>query len=111
LSPGHLRRRGDDRGADLVLTAAEEAGPGITVSFVIAGVVSTLAALCYAELAAMVPVAGSAYTFSYASLGKLVAFVIGWDLVLELTIGASTVAVGFGGYRAPNRLRGPGRGR
>jgi len=78
--------------------AAEEAGPAITVSFLIAGTVAALAALCYAELAAMVPVAGSAYTFSYASLGELIAFVIGWDLILELTIGASTVAVGFGGY-------------
>lgn len=78
--------------------AAEEAGPGITVSYVVAGMVSALAALCYAEFAAMVPVAGSAYTFSYASLGELLAFIIGWDLILELTIGASTVAVGFGGY-------------
>jgi len=78
--------------------AAEEAGPAITVSFVIAGIVAALAALCYAEFAAMVPVAGSAYTFSYASLGELLAFIIGWDLVLEFTIGASAVAVGFGGY-------------
>jgi basic amino acid/polyamine antiporter, APA family len=78
--------------------AAEEAGPAITISFIVAGVVAALAALCYAEFASMVPVAGSAYTFSYASLGELLAFIIGWDLVLEFTIGASAVAVGFGGY-------------
>jgi APA family basic amino acid/polyamine antiporter len=78
--------------------AAEEAGPGITVSFIIAGIVCALAALCYTEFAAMVPAAGSAYTYSYATLGQLLAFVIGWDLVLEFTIGASAVAVGFAGY-------------
>src|SRR5919112_3373254 len=78
--------------------AAEEAGPAITLSFVVAGVVCALAALCYAELAAMVPVAGSAYTYSFATLGQLVAFIIGWDLVLEFTLGASAVAVGFAGY-------------
>jgi APA family basic amino acid/polyamine antiporter len=78
--------------------AATEAGPGITLSFVMAGVVCALAALCYAELAAMVPAAGSAYTYTFATLGQLIAFVIGWDLVLEFTIGASAVAVGFAGY-------------
>ena len=78
--------------------AATEAGPGITLSFVLAGVVCALAALCYAEFAATVPAAGSAYTYSYATLGQLVAFIIGWDLVLEFTIGASAVAVGFAGY-------------
>src|SRR3712207_4227 len=78
--------------------AAEEAGPGITLSFVLAAVVCGLAALCYAELAAMVPVAGSAYTFTFATIGQLVAFIIGWDLVLEFTIGAAAVAVGFAGY-------------
>lgn len=78
--------------------AAEEAGPAVSVSFVIAAVVCALAALCYAELAAMVPAAGSAYTFAYAALGQVVAFVIGWDLVLEFTIGAAAVAVGFAGY-------------
>jgi basic amino acid/polyamine antiporter, APA family len=78
--------------------AAAEAGPSITLSFVLAGVVCALAALCYAELASMVPVAGSAYTYTFATLGQLVAFIIGWDLVLEFTIGASAVAVGFAGY-------------
>jgi basic amino acid/polyamine antiporter, APA family len=78
--------------------AATEAGPGITLSFVLAGVVCALAALCYAELAAMVPAAGSAYTYTFATLGQLIAFVIGWDLVLEFTIGSAAVAVGFAGY-------------
>ena len=68
--------------------AATEAGPSITLSFALAGVVCALAALCYAELASMVPVAGSAYTYTFATLGQLVAFIIGWDLVLEFTIGA-----------------------
>jgi APA family basic amino acid/polyamine antiporter len=78
--------------------AATEAGPSITLSYVVAGTVCALAALCYAELASMVPVAGSAYTYTFATLGQLVAFIIGWDLVLEFTIGASAVAVGFAGY-------------
>ena len=78
--------------------AANEAGPSITLSFALAGVVCALAALCYAELAAMVPVAGSAYTYTFATVGQLLAFIIGWDLVLEFTIGASAVAVGFAGY-------------
>jgi basic amino acid/polyamine antiporter, APA family len=78
--------------------AATEAGPAIVLSFVLAGVVCALAALCYAEFAAMVPVAGSAYTFSYATLGELVAFVIGWDLALEFIVGASAVAVGWSAY-------------
>ena len=78
--------------------AAEEAGPGIALSFVLAGVICVFAALCYAEFAAMVPVAGSAYTFSYATLGELVAFVIGWDLALEFIVGASAVSVGWSAY-------------
>jgi len=78
--------------------AATKAGPAITLSYVLAGAVCALAALCYAELAAMVPAAGSAYTYTFATLGQLIAFVIGWDLVLEFTIGASAVAVGFAGY-------------
>ncbi|MCZ2830202.1 amino acid permease [Modestobacter sp. VKM Ac-2986] len=73
-------------------------GPAVAISFVIAGLVCGLAALCYAELASTVPVAGSAYTFSYATLGELVAWIIGWDLVLELALGAATVAVGWSGY-------------
>ena len=80
------------------VAAATEAGPAIMLSFVLAGVVCALAALCYAEFASMVPVAGSAYTYSYATLGELVAFIIGWDLVLEFTVGAAAVAVGWSGY-------------
>jgi APA family basic amino acid/polyamine antiporter len=80
------------------VAAATKAGPAISLSFVLAAVVCALGALCYAEFAALAPVAGSAYTYSYATLGQLVAFIIGWDLVLEFTIGASAVAVGFAGY-------------
>ena len=80
--------------------AATSAGPAVAVSFVIAGFVCALAALCYAEFASTVPVAGSAYTFSYASLGELVAWIIGWDLILELALGASTVASGWSDYFA-----------
>ncbi|MBO1335591.1 amino acid permease [Streptomyces sp. VRA16 Mangrove soil] len=78
--------------------AKEYAGPAVSLAFVVAGVVCALAALCYAEFASTVPVAGSAYTFSYASLGEFVAWIIGWDLVLELALGAATVAVGWSGY-------------
>jgi APA family basic amino acid/polyamine antiporter len=74
------------------------AGPAIALSFVAAGIACGLAALCYAEFASTVPVAGSAYTFSYASLGELVAWIIGWDLVLELALGAATVASGWSDY-------------
>src|SRR5436190_5447320 len=74
------------------------AGPAIALSFVAAGIACGLAALCYAEFASTVPVAGSAYTFSYATLGELVAWIIGWDLVLELALGAATVSVGWSGY-------------
>lgn len=82
----------------LVGQGAGVAGPAVTLSFVLAGVVCALAAFCYAELAAMVPAAGSAYTYAYATLGQLIAFIIGWDLVLEFTIGAAAVAVSFAGY-------------
>jgi basic amino acid/polyamine antiporter, APA family len=78
--------------------AKTTAGPAVALSFVIAGVVCGLAALCYAEFASTVPVAGSAYTFSYATLGEFVAWIIGWDLVLELALGAATVSVGWSGY-------------
>jgi len=80
--------------------AGVQAGPAVALSFVFAGVACALAALCYAEFASTVPVAGSAYTFSYASLGELIAWVIGWDLILELALGASTVAVGWSTYFA-----------
>ncbi|MFD9794389.1 amino acid permease [Streptomyces sp. NPDC059070] len=78
--------------------AKENAGPAVALAFVAAGVVCALAALCYAEFASTVPVAGSAYTFSYASLGELPAWTIGWDLVLEFALGTAVVAVGWSGY-------------
>ncbi len=74
------------------------AGPAVAISFAVAGVACALAALCYAEFASTVPVAGSAYTFSYATLGELVAWIIGWDLMLELALGAATVASGWSTY-------------
>jgi APA family basic amino acid/polyamine antiporter len=78
--------------------AATNAGPAVSVSFLIAGLACGLAALCYAEFASTVPVAGSAYTFSYATFGELVAWIIGWDLILEFTIGAAALSTGFSGY-------------
>ncbi|MBN9590359.1 MAG: amino acid permease [Alphaproteobacteria bacterium 64-11] len=82
----------------LTAEAAQKAGPGMMISFVIAGAVSAVAALCYAELASMVPVSGSAYTYSYAVLGELVAWLVGWALILEYAVAASAVAVGWSGY-------------
>ena len=78
--------------------AAGYAGPAVALSYVVGGIVCALAALCYAEFASTVPVAGSAYTFSYAALGEFVAWLIGWDLILEFTIGAAVVAKGWSGY-------------
>ncbi|MBV9616778.1 MAG: amino acid permease [Ktedonobacteraceae bacterium] len=78
--------------------AALHAGPAVVVSFVIAGIGCGLAALCYAEFASSVPVAGSAYTFSYASLGEFIAWIIGWDLILEFLVGAATVSIGWSQY-------------
>ncbi|MGW3243624.1 amino acid permease [Streptomyces sp. NPDC001070] len=78
--------------------AKENAGPAVALSFVVSGIVCALAALCYAEFASTVPVAGSAYTFSFATLGELPAWIIGWDLVLELALGCAVVAVGWSGY-------------
>ena len=78
--------------------AGAKAGPAIALSFVFTGIVCALSALCYAEFASTVPVAGSAYTFSYASLGEIVAWIIGWDLILELALGAATVSVGWSQY-------------
>lgn len=78
--------------------AAQYAGPGIVWSFVLSGIACAFAALCYAEFAAMIPIAGSAYTYAYATLGQLIAWIIGWDLILEYLFGASTVAVGWSGY-------------
>ena len=83
-----------------VLTAAgaQKAGPGLMLAFVIAGLVCIVAALCYAEIAAMIPVAGSAYTYSYATMGEFVAWTVGWALVLEYAIAASAVSVGWSGF-------------
>ncbi|MFF3441359.1 amino acid permease [Streptosporangium sp. NPDC002721] len=78
--------------------AREMAGPAVALSFVVAGVVCALAALCYAEFASTVPVAGSAYTFAFATLGEFPAWIIGWDLMLEMMLGAAVVAVGWSGY-------------
>jgi len=77
--------------------AAANAGPAIVLSMIVAGVTSVLAALCYSEFASSVPVAGSAYTYAYATLGELIAWIIGWDLILEYALGAATVAVGWSG--------------
>jgi len=78
--------------------AAQYAGPGIVYSFILAGLGCLFAGLCYAEFAAMIPIAGSAYTYGYATLGELTAWIIGWDLILEYLFGAATVAVGWSGY-------------
>jgi len=97
--------------------AHDKAGPALTLSFVVAGIACVFAALCYAEFASMVPVAGSAYTYAYATMGELMAWIIGWDLVLEYAIGSSAVAQGwskyfqallkvvFGGYQLPLAIR------
>src|SRR5207302_1287920 len=78
--------------------AALNSGPAVVLSFTLAGVASIFAALCYSEFASLVPMAGSAYTYGYATLGEFVAWVIGWDLVLEYALGAVTVAIGWSGY-------------
>jgi APA family basic amino acid/polyamine antiporter len=78
--------------------AAQNAGPAVVMSFVLAGVASIFAALCYSEFASTVPMAGSAYTYGYATLGEFVAWIIGWDLILEYALGAVTVAIGWSGY-------------
>jgi APA family basic amino acid/polyamine antiporter len=78
--------------------AALHAGPAVSLSFVLAGIVCAFAGLCYAEFASIIPIAGSAYTYGYATLGEFVAWIIGWDLVLEYAFGAATVAAGWSGY-------------
>lgn len=80
------------------VAAAKYAGPAVMLSFVVSGFACAMAALCYAEFAAMIPVAGSAYSYSYATMGELVGWIIGWDLVLEYAVGAAAVAVGWSGY-------------
>ncbi len=104
LGPGNLTALGIGAviGAGIfVLTgqaAAKYAGPGIVYSFILAGLACAFAGLCYAELAAMLPMSGSAYTYAYATLGEFIAWIIGWDLILEYLFAASTVAVGWSGY-------------
>src|ERR1700754_4820705 len=80
--------------------AAQFAGPSIMLSFVLGGIACAFVGLCYSELAALLPVAGSTYTYTYATLGEIFAWIIGWDLILEYAMGASTVAVGWSGYIA-----------
>src|SRR5438067_9106881 len=78
--------------------ARTTAGPALMLSYVVAGITCIFAALCYAEFASMAPVAGSAYTYAYTTMGELFAWIIGWDLVLEYAVGAATVADGWSGY-------------
>ncbi|OYX65056.1 MAG: amino acid permease [Sphingomonadales bacterium 32-64-17] len=82
----------------LTSAGAQKAGPGLMLAFAIAGAVCIVAALCYAEIAAMIPVAGSAYTYSYASMGEFLAWTVGWALIMEYAIAASAVSVGWSGY-------------
>src|SRR4026209_2257943 len=100
------------------MAAANHAGPAITLSFVVAGLGCLFAGLCYAEFASMIPVAGSAYTYSYATMGEFMAWIIGWDLVLEYAVGAATVGIswsryfgrfleGFGVHLPPDMMAGP----
>src|SRR4029079_14732179 len=78
--------------------ASQNAGPALVISMIIAGVACGFAGLCYAEFASMIPIAGSAYTYAYATMGELIAWIIGWDLVLEYALSTATVAVGWSGY-------------
>jgi APA family basic amino acid/polyamine antiporter len=78
--------------------ASQHAGPAVVISFVVAGVACAFAGLCYSEFSSMIPISGSAYTYAYATLGEFIAWIIGWDLILEYLFGASTVAVGWSGY-------------
>src|SRR5437868_6246162 len=80
------------------IAAARNAGPAVILSFVLAGIASGFAALCYSEFAALVPMSGSAYTYGYATLGEIFAWIIGWDLILEYAVGAITVGIGWSGY-------------
>jgi APA family basic amino acid/polyamine antiporter len=82
----------------LTSVGAQKAGPGLTIAFIVAGAVCIVAALCYAEIASMIPVAGSAYTYSYAVMGELLAWTVGWALVLEYAVAASAVSVGWSNY-------------
>ena len=87
--------------------AAQYAGPAVTLSFMLAGLTCAFAGLCYAEFASLIPIAGSAYTYAYSTLGEIFAWIIGWDLILEYSLGATTVAIGWSGY-VVNFLKGVG---
>src|SRR5438876_7702260 len=80
------------------LAAARHAGPAVPLSFVAAGIACAFAGLCYAEFASIIPIAGSAYTYSYVTMGEFMAWIIGWDLVLEYAVGAATVAIAWSEY-------------
>src|SRR3954471_4568583 len=82
------------------VAAAMHAGPAVVLSFVLAAFACAFAGICYSEFSTMIPIAGSAYTYSYATMGELIAWIIGWDLVLEYAVGAATVAVSWSGYVA-----------
>ena len=82
------------------IAAANHAGPAVVLAFVLAAFGCAFAGLCYSEFSTMIPIAGSAYTYSYATMGELLAWIIGWDLVLEYAVGAATVAVSWSGYVA-----------
>ena len=78
--------------------AAQNAGPSVTLGFIVAAIGCALAGLCYAELSSSIPIAGSAYTYSYATMGELIAWIIGWDLILEYAVGAATVGIAWSEY-------------
>ena len=80
------------------IAAAENAGPAVVLSFVVAAIGCAFAGMCYSEFATMIPIAGSAYTYAYATMGELLAWIIGWDLVLEYAVGAATVSVSWSSY-------------
>ena len=90
----------------LTSSGAQKAGPGLMLAFAIAGAVCVVAALCYAEIASMIPVAGSAYTYSYATIGELLAWTVGWALIMEYAIAAAAVSVGWSGYFTGTILHG-----
>jgi len=104
--------------AAVSMTGRPGAGPGIALSFLLTALACSFAALCYAELASMIPIAGSAYTYAYATLGEIFAWIIGWDLILEYAVSNMAVAVGFSaylndffegvfGFHLPEQLSGP----
>src|ERR1700761_4867412 len=78
--------------------AAQNAGPSVTIGFIVAAIGCALAGLCYAEFSSSIPIAGSAYTYSYATMGELIAWIIGWDLILEYAVGAATVGIAWSEY-------------